>query len=77
MRGGHEQDDLYAQLVERYGNALARLLRGYEADEDKRRDLSQEIHLQLWRSLAARRALLFADLGVSGRAQHCCLARDP
>ena len=26
---------------------------GYEADPDKRRDLRQEIHLQLWRSFAA------------------------
>ena len=32
---------------------LDRLTAGYEADPDKRRDLRQEIHLQLWRSLGA------------------------
>jgi RNA polymerase sigma-70 factor (ECF subfamily) len=30
---------------------LGRLARGYEADPDRRRDLLQEIHIQLWRSL--------------------------
>lgn len=33
-----------------YGPALERLARGYEADGEKRRDLLQEIHFQLWRS---------------------------
>lgn len=32
---------------------LDRLPVGYEADPDKRRDLRQEIHLQLWRSFGA------------------------
>lgn len=32
------------------GPALERLARAYEADPDKRRDLSQDIHFQLWRS---------------------------
>ncbi|MFN7996925.1 MAG: sigma-70 family RNA polymerase sigma factor [Bryobacteraceae bacterium] len=32
---------------------LDRLAAGYEADPDKRRDLRQEIHLQLWRSFEA------------------------
>ena len=32
---------------------LDRLAAGYEADPDKRRDLRQEIHLQLWKSFAA------------------------
>lgn len=32
---------------------LDRLPAGYEADPDKRRDLRQEIHLQLWRSFEA------------------------
>ena len=30
--------------------ALERLARAYEADPEKRRDLSQDIHFQLWRS---------------------------
>ena len=47
------QDELYETAISQFGASLARLLRGYEADEEKRRDLSQEIHFQLWRSLGA------------------------
>ena len=46
------QDGLYQEAAATYGAALVRLARGYEADADKRRDLSQEIHLALWRSFA-------------------------
>jgi RNA polymerase sigma-70 factor, ECF subfamily len=46
-----DQDSLYQQAASEYGAALARLARGYEADPDKRRDLLQEIHISLWRSL--------------------------
>lgn len=46
------QKDLYAEAVAGYGRMLDRLAAGYEGDADKRRDLRQEIHLQLWRSLA-------------------------
>ena len=45
------QDELYEQATAEFGAALARLARGYEADSEKRRDLLQEIHLALWRSL--------------------------
>ncbi len=44
------QDDLYRDAAERYGASLERLARAYEADPEKRRDLSQDIHFQLWRS---------------------------
>ena len=44
------QDDLYRQATVDFGNALDRLVRAYELDTDKRRDLLQEIHLALWRS---------------------------
>ena len=45
------QDDLYKDVVvDKYGSALERLASAYEADPDKRRDLSQDIHFQLWRS---------------------------
>lgn len=44
------QDDLYKEAVEKYGSSLQRLAGAYEADPDKRRDLTQEIHFQLWRS---------------------------
>ena len=44
------QDDLYEQAAAAYGNALGRLVRAYELDPERRRDLLQEIHLALWRS---------------------------
>jgi RNA polymerase sigma-70 factor (ECF subfamily) len=45
-----ESDRLYSDAADQYGSALERLARAYEADADKRRDLVQEIHFQLWRS---------------------------
>jgi RNA polymerase sigma-70 factor (ECF subfamily) len=45
------QEDLYALAVASFGPALQRLARGFEADSDQRRDLLQDIHLELWRSL--------------------------
>jgi len=41
---------LYETAVRDFGRALDRLAAGYEADPEKRHDLRQEIHLQLWRS---------------------------
>ena len=48
--GRARQNDLYHEAAERFGAALERLVTAYEADPEKRRDLSQDIHLQLWRS---------------------------
>jgi RNA polymerase sigma-70 factor, ECF subfamily len=45
-------EERYAEVAADYGAALERLARGYERDSDKRRDLLQEIHIALWRSLA-------------------------
>jgi RNA polymerase sigma-70 factor (ECF subfamily) len=45
------QDDLYKHASTQYGPALRRLVRGYEADLERRRDLLQDIHIELWRSL--------------------------
>jgi len=42
---------LYQAAIRDYGRGLDRLAAGYEADREKRHDLRQEIHLQLWRSL--------------------------
>ena len=50
------QDDLYRQAAAAYGNALDRLVKAYELDTDKRRDLFQEIHLALWRSFESYEA---------------------
>jgi RNA polymerase sigma-70 factor (ECF subfamily) len=36
--------------VNQFGSSLERLARAYEADSEKRRDLTQDIHFQLWRS---------------------------
>ena len=45
------QDDLYREAVDQFSSSLERLVNAYEVDPEKRRDLSQEIHFQLWRSL--------------------------
>ena len=47
------QDARYECVAADYGAALERLARAYEADPDRRRDLLQEIHVALWRSLQA------------------------
>jgi RNA polymerase sigma-70 factor (ECF subfamily) len=47
---GSDQDQLYQDAVDKYGTALARLARAYEAEPESRRDLLQEIHIALWRS---------------------------
>jgi RNA polymerase sigma-70 factor, ECF subfamily len=46
------QERLYSEVAADYGGALERLARAYERNADKRRDLLQEIHVGLWRSLA-------------------------
>jgi RNA polymerase sigma-70 factor, ECF subfamily len=43
-------DDLYKHAAEQYGPSPDRLTTAYEADPEKRRDLRQDIHFQLWRS---------------------------
>jgi RNA polymerase sigma-70 factor (ECF subfamily) len=48
--GAISQDDLYQDAVEQYGPSIERLTRAYEADPERRRDLSQDINFQLWRS---------------------------
>jgi RNA polymerase sigma-70 factor (ECF subfamily) len=45
------REETYRVVAERFAEPLRRLARGYEADSDKRRDLLQEIHVALWRSL--------------------------
>jgi len=45
------QDELYRATAAEYEAALNRLAHAYEPDPEKRRDLLQDIHLQLWRSL--------------------------
>jgi RNA polymerase sigma-70 factor (ECF subfamily) len=45
------RDRLYAEAAETLGPALARLARAVERDPERARDLEQDIHLALWRSL--------------------------
>ena len=45
------RDDLYRETSALYGAGLDRLASAYEADPELRRDLVQEIHLAVWRSL--------------------------
>ena len=51
-RSDRDVEHLYSQVAGEYGGALERLARAYEGDLDRRRDLLQEIHVALWRSLA-------------------------
>jgi len=43
---------MYRDAAEQFAASLDRLARAYEAHPEKRRDLLQEIHFQLWRSFA-------------------------
>jgi RNA polymerase sigma-70 factor, ECF subfamily len=47
------RDELYDALAKEYAAALGRLAAAYEADPQRRQDLVQDIHLNLWRSLAS------------------------
>ncbi len=40
----------YTEAVAAFGDALARLVRGYESNPERRKDLLQDIHVALWRS---------------------------
>ena len=52
MRPDEDQQTRYREAVAQYGPAIERLARAFEADADERRDLVQDIHIALWRSLA-------------------------
>lgn len=47
-----EQDQLFTDAIARFGGAIARMARGYEADAELRRDLEQDIQVALWQSFA-------------------------
>ena len=49
---GASQDERYQQAAGEFGPAVERLAHAYEADPQQRRDLVQDIHFALWRSLA-------------------------
>ncbi|AMY07465.1 RNA polymerase sigma factor CnrH [Luteitalea pratensis] len=47
------RDDSYRDAIDRFGPALDRLARAYEADPETRRDLIQDIHFAIWRSFGS------------------------
>ena len=49
--GAVGQAALYEAAIATFGAPLERLARAYEPDPDRRRDLLQEIHVALWRSM--------------------------
>ena len=52
MKPAPDQDQLYFEAAEAFGPALQRLARATEANEERRRDLLQDMHVALWRSFA-------------------------
>jgi RNA polymerase sigma-70 factor (ECF subfamily) len=50
-----EPEALFERIAAEFAAPIARLARAHEADPSLRQDLLQEIHLALWRSLAAFR----------------------
>lgn len=52
MKPAPDQDQLYFEAAEAFGPALQRLARATEVNEERRRDLLQDMHLALWRSFA-------------------------
>ena len=47
------QEALFEKVAAEFAAPLARLARAHEADAHQQQDLLQEIHIALWRSLAA------------------------
>ena len=45
-------EERYAEAARIFGGALERLAAAYERDPEARRDVLQDIHVALWRSLA-------------------------
>lgn len=52
-----DQDEVYSRAAAEFGPALGRLARAYERDEERQRDLLQDIHFALWRSFATYQGL--------------------
>lgn len=44
------RDDKYKSAIAEFGDAIGRLAYAYERDSEKRKDLLQDIHFELWRS---------------------------
>ena len=61
------QDEQYRLAALEFSEAIGRLAYAYEHDADKRKDLVQDIHFELWRSfkifdgLEVRREIAFSN----------------
>lgn len=53
MRPNPAQDQLYSEAAATHGAALQRLASAVEANAERRRDLLQDMHVALWRSMAS------------------------
>ena len=53
MKQKSDQDVRYCEAAEAYGPAMQRLARATEVNPERRRDLLQDMHVELWRSFAA------------------------
>lgn len=52
MRDNPDQDARYLDAAATFGASMQRLARASEANPERRRDLLQDMHVALWRSLA-------------------------
>jgi RNA polymerase sigma-70 factor, ECF subfamily len=48
-----EREATYREVVAQFGPALERLAFAFEHDRERRRDLLQEVHVAIWRSLSS------------------------
>ncbi len=53
MKPSPDQDARYLDAAAEHGGALQRLARATEANAERRRDLLQDMHVELWRSFAS------------------------
>jgi len=53
MKPSPTANTLYYEAAEQFANAMQRLARATEANTERRLDLLQDMHFQLWKSLAA------------------------
>lgn len=53
MKASPDQDARYLEAAAEHGGALQRLASATEANPERRRDLLQDMHVALWRSLAS------------------------
>ena len=51
MDMSRDRNELYEEAGRQFAPAIARLARAYEHDPEKSRDLEQDIHFAIWRSL--------------------------